>query len=257
MASKSSIAREFWRKIFNENSIDLRNADARKSVVRDFLNDPMNKKDGWNPKTDLRFFRLAFDKVSREFGKSTAEFGVKPEPKRVKTQAGKMNFSFKTDEKPLHQMKKQDAGEKEKEEKDKKELPKEFQSKELLKQQQAIASTYTANAVGTIFETVFNIVHSRFPACSKLSPAEKMSLGEAWYPIFNEYLSGENSKWILPAVITAPIVLVRVSEYQRVKQEEKIAQEYQMDFHDPSQQKKDASKDKKKKDDKPKWSDRL
>ena len=46
MASKSSIAREFWRKIFNENSIDLRNADARKSVVNDFLDDPMNKKDG-------------------------------------------------------------------------------------------------------------------------------------------------------------------------------------------------------------------
>ena len=68
MASKSAIAREFWRKIFNENSIDLRNADARKSVVNDFLDDPMNKKDGWNKSTDKRFFRLAFDKVSREFG---------------------------------------------------------------------------------------------------------------------------------------------------------------------------------------------
>ena len=84
-----------------------------------------------------------------------------------------------------------------------------------------------------------------------------MSLGEAWFPIFNEYLSGENSKWILPAVITAPIVLVRVSEYQRVKQEEQIAKEYHMDFHDPSQQKKDKQNEKKKQDNSKSWSDRL
>ena len=257
MASKSSIAREFWRKVFNENSIDLRNADARKSVVNDFLNDPMNKKDGWDSSRDKRFFRLAFDKVSREFGKTTAQYGVKPEPKRTKKQSGTMNFNFTSDEKNITNLKKSEEEKKEDKEK-KKELPKEFQSKELLKQQQAIASTYTANAVGTIFETVFNIIHSRVPACSKLSPAEKMSLGEAWFPIFNEYLSGENSKWILPAVITAPIVLVRVSEYQRQKQEEQLTEQYQMDFHDPSQQKKDKKKDEKKKEDKKsKWSDRL
>ena len=83
--NKSAIAREFWRKIYNENAIDLRNSDARKSVVNDFLNDPMNIKEGWSKTTDKRFFRLAFDKVTREFGKSTSQFGVKPEPKRVRS----------------------------------------------------------------------------------------------------------------------------------------------------------------------------
>ena len=53
--NKSSIAREFWRKIYNENAIDLRNSDARKSVVNDFLDDPMNIKEGWNKSTDKRF----------------------------------------------------------------------------------------------------------------------------------------------------------------------------------------------------------
>jgi hypothetical protein len=31
-----------------------------------------------------RFFRSALDKISREYGKSTSQFGIKPEPKRVK-----------------------------------------------------------------------------------------------------------------------------------------------------------------------------
>ena len=70
MVNKSKIAREFWRAIFKENKIDLRNSDIRKSVVSDFIQ--QNK--GWNNTTDRRFFRLAFDKVSKEFGTSTSAF---------------------------------------------------------------------------------------------------------------------------------------------------------------------------------------
>ena len=101
--NKSSIAREFWRKIYNENAIDLRNSDARKSVVNDFLDDPMNIKEGWNKSTDKRFFRLAFDKVTREYGKSTANYGVKPEPSRVKKNTGGLNLNIKTDEKKIQE----------------------------------------------------------------------------------------------------------------------------------------------------------
>ena len=59
MENKSKIARNFWRTIFKENKIDLRNADARKQVVADFIR--QNK--GWNTTTSPRFFRLAFDKA--------------------------------------------------------------------------------------------------------------------------------------------------------------------------------------------------
>ena len=246
--NKSSLAREFWRNIFQNNSIDLRNSDARRSVVNDFLDDPSNQKLGWNKTTDKRFFRLALDKVSREFGTSTAKFGIKPEPKRIKKQAGSMNFSVKTDEKPMHKLKKDEKPQEEDLKSDKKKLPNELTSAKLQQQQQAIAMTYTGASVGVIFETVFNILHSRFPACSPLSRTERDALGEAWFPIFNEYLSGEGSKWIMPAVITAPIVLVRVSELQRARKAQEIAETYGMP---PEPNKKE---DKKKKD---KWSDRL
>ena len=248
--NKSSIAREFWRKIFNENSIDLRNADARRSVVNDFLSDPGNIKEGWNKTTDKRFFRLALDKVAREFGTTTAKYGIKPESKRINKQTGSMNFSIKTDEKPIHKMKKEEDASGPKDEDasgPKKKLPNELTSSQLQQQQQAIAMTYTGASVGVIFDTFFNILHSRYPACSQLSKAERDSLGEAWYPIFNEYLSGEGSKWIMPAIITAPIVLVRVSEMQRARKEQEIAETY--GIHESPKKDEKTKKDK--------WSDRL
>ena len=248
--NKSSIAREFWRNIFQSNAIDLRNSDARRSVVNDFLNDPSNIDAGWNKTTDKRFFRLALDKVAREFNTSTAKFGIKPEPKRINKKAGQMNFSVKTDEKPIHKMKKEDdaSGPKDQDASGpKNKLPNELSSDKLQQQQQAIALTYTGASVGVIYDTFFNILHSRYPACSPLSKAERDSLGEAWFPIFNEYLSGEGSKWIMPAIITAPIVLVRVSEMQRARKEQEIADTYGM----PESPKKEDSKNKKK------WSDNL
>ena len=44
--NKSRVARDLWRKIFNDNLIDLSDSDARKQVVSDFLNDPVNIKEG-------------------------------------------------------------------------------------------------------------------------------------------------------------------------------------------------------------------
>ena len=42
--NKSQIARDFWRKIFDENKIDLRNSDQRNAAVNEFLNNPQNIK---------------------------------------------------------------------------------------------------------------------------------------------------------------------------------------------------------------------
>ena len=42
--NKSRVARDLWRKVFNDNLIDLKDSDARNQVVREFLNDPVNKK---------------------------------------------------------------------------------------------------------------------------------------------------------------------------------------------------------------------
>ena len=112
---------------------------------------------------------------------------------------------------------------------------------------------YTGESVGYIFSTMFSILHSRFPACSPLSPQETKALGDAWYPIMNEYLGDKGSKWILPIVVTAPIVIVRFSEYARVKKEEELKEEI---LRDMPQEKfePEPPKDEKKKD---KWSDRL
>jgi len=70
-----------------------------------------------------------------------------------------------------------------------------------------------------------NIMHSRYPAMSKLSEAEKTTLGDSWLPIFNEYFQ-TGSKWILPAIVTIPIILVRFSQHNSAKKQKDLAEKY-------------------------------
>ena len=77
--NKSQISRDFWRKIFDENKIDLRNSDQRNAAVNEFLANPENKKAGWK-QADKRFFRLSLDKVFRERGISPHTKNIKPIP---------------------------------------------------------------------------------------------------------------------------------------------------------------------------------
>ena len=223
--NKSKVAREFWRKIFKDNLIDLRNSDARKSVVADFI----SQNQGWNAATDKRFFRLAFDKVSREFGTSTSKFGVKPEPSRVKKTVGTMGINVKSDEKKVHPLFQQ----KEKEQPQKNpNIP----TAQQLNQQQEQAVNYSAQSIASIFDTMFNIFCSRYPMCDKLSEGEKATLGDAWLPIFNEYFQ-TGSKWVLPAIVTLPIILVRFAQYNAAKKEKDLKKKYDIPETEPTPEK--------------------
>ena len=219
--NKSRVARDLWRKIFNDNLIDLKDSDARKQVVKEFLADPVNVKAGWRSK-DARFMRLGFQKVAKENNFNVMNIGLNPTPIRSKTQKGSLNINVKSKQKnpapmtesikpPTEQEKKLGA------------LPQTPQ----LEQQQAQAVQYSAQSVGQIFETVFNIFSSRF-GCSPLSQNERIALGEAWSPIFNLYFTG-HSLWVMPIVISAPIMLSRLAEIQKLKKEKEIKERYGMD----------------------------
>ena len=220
--NKSRVARDLWRKVFNDNLINLSDSDARKQVVKEFLNDPVNKKSGWKSK-DARFFRLGFQKVAKENNFNVMNIGVTPTPSRSKTQKGSMNINVKTKQKnpppmgesikpPTEEQKKFGA------------LPQTPQ----LEGQQAQATYYSAQSVGQIFETIVNIISAR-TGCSPLSQNERIALGEAWLPIFTEYFSGENSKWVMVAIITIPIALRILSEIQQKKKEKELKEKYGMD----------------------------
>jgi len=190
--------------------------------VKEFLNDPVNKKSGWKSK-DARFFRLGFQKVAKENNFNVMNIGVTPTPSRSKTQKGSMSINVKTKQKnpppmgesikpPTEQEKKFGA------------LPQTPQ----LEGQQAQATYYSAQSVGQIFETIVNIISAR-TGCSPLSQNERIALGEAWLPIFTEYFSGENSKWVMVAIITIPIALRILSEIQQKKKEKELKEKYGMD----------------------------
>ena len=219
--NKSRVSRDLWRKVFDDNIINLSDGDARKQVVKEFLDDPVNKKAGWKSK-DARFFRLGFQKVARENNFNVMNIGVTPTPSRSKTNKGTMNINVKTKQKnpapiaesikpPTDQEKKFGA------------LP---QTPQLVGQQEQ-AAQYSAQSVGQIFETLFNIFSTRFK-CSPLSQNERIALGDAWAPIFNEYFTG-HSLWVMPVVISAPIMLSRLAEIQKMKKEKEIKERYGMD----------------------------
>ena len=225
--NKSRVARDLWRKVFNDNLINLSDGDARKQVVRDFLNDPVNKKAGWKSK-DARFFRLGFQNVAKENNFNVMNIGVTPTPSRSKTQKGSMNINVKTKQKNPAPMQETiaDAYKNGKVPAQVKGLGALPQTPQLVGQQ-AQATYYSAQSVGQIFETLFNIFSSRF-GCSPLSQNERIALGESWSPIFNEYFSG-HSLWVMPVVISAPILLARLAEIRKLKKEKEVKERYGMD----------------------------
>ena len=98
-----------------------------------------------------------------------------------------------------------------------------------LQAQQDQATYYSAQSVGQIFDTLFNIFSSR-TGCSPLTQNERIALGESWTPIFNEYFAGEEkAKWVMVAIITLPIVLQRVAEVSKLKKEKELKEKYGMD----------------------------
>ena len=226
--NKSRIARDFYRKIFNDNLINLQDSDARKEIVDQFFDNPENKKAGWHKTKDRRFFRLAFSKVAKENNFNPLAVGVTPEPHRSKTQKGTTKFNVKTKQKNPPPLKEEVTTEQLKEQ-GKSPLP--IPATPGLQQQQAQATYYSAQSVGQIFETFFNIFSSRLEI-SPLNQNERIALGEAWSPIFNEYFSGQ-SKWVMPVIITAPIVLQRVAEFAKAKKERELKEKYGMEDAPP------------------------
>jgi len=67
---------------------------------------------------------------------------------------------------------------------------------------------------------------------SPLTQNERIALGESWSPIFNQYL-GQNSMWVMPVVITAPILLQRLAEIAKAKKEKELKEKYGMNEPEP------------------------
>jgi hypothetical protein len=219
--NKSRVARDLWRKVFNDNLINLSDGDARKQVVREFLADPVNKKAGWKAK-DARFMRLGFQKVAKENNFNVMNIGVTPTPSRSKTQKGSMNINVKSKQKnptpmidaikpPTEEEKKFGA------------LP---QTPQLVGQQ-AQAVQYSAQSVGQMMETCFNIAFTRMNV-SPITQNERIALGEAYAPLCNKYLTG-HSELIMPLIITLPILLSRLAQMAKLKKEKEVRERYGMD----------------------------
>ena len=89
------------------------------------------------------------------------------------------------------------------------------------------ASYYSAQSVGQICETIFNIAFTRM-GVDPITQNERIALGESWSRIFNKYLSGHN-EMIMPILITIPIVLARLAQAAKLKKEKELKDQYGID----------------------------
>ena len=226
--NKSLQSRDFWRRIFDDNKIDLRNSDQRNAAVNEFLANPENIKAGWK-KSDRRFFRLSLDKIMRERGISAHSKGIKPIPQTNQKQSGSMRMNIKTDEKKVHEQAKTITSEQLAETG----TEAQQQQNELVTQ----AAYYTAENVAIVFDTMFNLLHARYPECSKLTFEEKRNLGESWRPIFDKYLSDKGGIWVMPILSLVPVVLVRMAEMNAAKKEREMKEDFGIDDKDPEKKK--------------------
>ena len=227
--NKSQISRDFWRQIFDENKIDLRNADKRNAAVNAFLENPENKKAGWK-KTDRRFFRLSLDKIFRERGISSHTKGVKPIAQINKKQSGSMHMNIKTDEKKVHENAKTITSEHLAE-----------SGTEAQQQQNELATQaayYTAENVAVVFDTMFNLLHARYPECSKLTFEEKRNLGECFRPIFDKYFGDKGGIWVMPILALLPVLLVRMAEMNAAKKETEMKKDFGIEDNNEDSEKK-------------------
>ena len=227
--NKSQISRDFWRQIFDENKIDLRNADKRNAAVNAFLENPENKKAGWK-KTDRRFFRLSLDKIFRERGISSHSKGIKPISQTNQKQTGSMRMNIKTDEKKVHENAKTITSEHLAE-----------SGTEAQQQQNELATQaayYTAENVAVVFDTMFNLLHARYPECSKLTFEEKRNLGECFRPIFDKYFGDKGGIWVMPILALLPVLLVRMAEMNAAKKETEMKKDFGIEDNNEDSEKK-------------------
>jgi hypothetical protein len=165
--------------------------------------------------------RLGLQSVARENNFNLLNAGITPTPIRTKTQKGNLNLNVKSKLKKIPELKTENQ-EPQKEKPKFGALPQTPQ----LQGQQAQAVYYSAQAVGQIFNTAFNIGASRFDF-DPLTQNEIIALGEAWSPIFSE-IFGEQNKWIMPVIITLPIVLQRLAQMAKAKKERELKEQYGM-----------------------------
>ena len=140
-----------------------------------------------------------------------------------------MRMNIKTDEKKVHEQAKTVTSQ----ELSETGTEAQQQQNELVTQ----AAYYTAENVAIVFDTMFNLLHARYPECSKLTFEEKRNLGESWRPIFDKYLSDKGGIWVMPILSLVPVVLVRMAEMNAAKKEREMKEDFGIDDKDPEKKK--------------------
>lgn len=208
---KSETIREFIRAQFKAN-FDFTNKDARKKLFQDFcdseegkLADIQYKKHGTlfidcfkkvcgELKKDPTMYGLSRDKVEFKSSSDDGNVSIKPRPKGFKTPQGQ----------PMQKANLEDGT---------------IQQEDLAAGDGVIQ--WDTKLTGITLTTFYNLISKKWTSLLPLTDEEKDTLGTAWQPLFQKYLSKNWGLWGAPLIVTAGILSGKFQEAKQNQPQDK------------------------------------
>lgn len=222
---KSETIREFIRTQFKAN-FDFTNKDARQKLFQDYCTSPEGKAADldWNKHNTL--FLSNFKKVCRELKKDPTMYGLSRDKVEFKSSTDEGSITIKPKPKgfkspqgqPMPKPKLEDGTIK----------------KEDLADGDGVIQ-WDTKLTGITLTTFYNLISKKWTSLLPLTDEEKDTLGTAWQPLFQKYLSKNWGLWGAPLIVTAGILSGKFQEARQnaspsgKKSEEKKPDEKQPD----------------------------
>ena len=209
MADVSETIREFIR-INLDNKFDFSNVKSRNKLFLQHAESEIGKKQGLDYKKHLTLYLRMIKKVCRERNIPPETFGLSKE--KVKFQQSSSGVTTKITPKPkegipqtVEQPKTDAAG---------KPIPPTTPTLQMPVPEVGI------ELVKATWKTINGVIRYKYPKFRKFMDEDLEALGQAWLPLFREYIATNWMKWGLPLTITAGIMIPRIAELKPKGDEE-------------------------------------
>lgn len=198
---KSETIREFIRTQFKTN-FDFTNKDARQKLFQDYCISAEGKAAGldWNKHNTL--FLSNFKKICRELKKDPTMYGLSRDKVEFKSSSDDGQVSIKPRPKGFKSPQGQAPSQ----------PPKEGEQPTQPVLDDGVVMQWDAKLTGITLNTFYSLLQKKWTSLLPLSQEEKDTLGAAWQPLFQKYLSKNWGLWGTPLIVTAGILSGKFSE---------------------------------------------
>lgn len=208
---KSETIREFIRAQFKAN-FDFTNKDARQKLFQDYCVSDEGKTAKLDWKRDRTLFLSCFKKVCVELKKDPTMYGLSRDKVEFKSSTDDGTVSIKPRPKGFKSPQGQPI--------QKTTLEDGTIKKEDLADGDGVIQ-WDPKLTGITLTTFYNLISKKWTSLLPLTEEEKDTLGTAWQPLFQKYLSKNWGLWGAPLIVTAGILSGKFQEAKQNQPQDK------------------------------------